>query len=600
MLRRIARWVSLVLIFTSPVTSSSVFQCDAQKKLVEPDYDFRSLAVASVKNSAAEAAKITDVPQRVKLLITAARILPTAEHVQAIGLLDLALSDLKAWNSGDMANLSQREKVQDLAGDVLAAYAKLDPERASALRKKYQDDLESEISNADVTSLKSKNWSGQFSQQRAITDQTVKFALALVDTDPDRASGFVVQSLQSGTVSGILAAVIETLNRAGKRTSLNKLEIRVGEALAARSTLDPMSLACAGTLLDLDKDMPPVARSAIINFFMNSLQSWATLVRDASTDGGLDASYLELSFTVLTTSVKPALLQYASEQLPVFDSAMNQLGPLAPQGTRSSLEAFQPEKLSDPWDELHDIQSDPNPKKRDLRLVRLVAKLLRNEIGDADKNLDLAADAISVFSNDDAKSAFEDLLTITRVDRLAKRKKFIEAKRLVGSISSEETKAWALLALSSVAAPAEPLIGFELTDDALTVLDKASPSPHKVQLALMATAMLTKSNPQLAFEILSAACRYANSSTAKVDKPLSQPFAFGLEASIGNSHTKLGVFPARLSEVKIDPAISILATTDWFRVNGIADAIREPSIRLQLKLQFAQAVLEHEPKRPNE
>jgi hypothetical protein len=275
---------------------------------------------------------------------------------------------------------------------------------------------------------------------------------------------------------------------------------------------------------------------------------------------------------------------------------MDQLGPVVPETTRSRLQAFEPEKLSDPRDRLNDILNDANPEKRDLRLVRLVSELLRNDSVDFQKNLDLASNAISGFSDPDVKSAFTDLLTITRLDALVKQKKFIEAQQLAGSISSEETRAWALLALSTVAAKADRVLGFELISNALKALDKASPSPHKVELALIATAMLAKNDPQRAFDTLSTASRYANSSASKVDPPTKPPIAFGLDAAIGEAHTRLGVFPESLGGLEIDPSLSLLGTTDWFRSQYLADDFREPALRLRLKLQFAAAVLAQESK----
>jgi hypothetical protein len=182
-------------------------------------------------------------------------------------------------------------------------------------------------------------------------------------------------------------------------------------------------------------------------------------------------------------------------------------------------------------------------------------------------------------------------LTITRLDAFVKQGKFIEAQQLAGSIASEETRAWALLALSTVAAKADRVLGFELISNALQALDKASPSPHKVELALMASAVLAKNDPQRAFDTFVTASRYANSSPAKVDPPKKPAVAFGLEVKIAEAQTRLGIFPESLDELKIDPSLSALATTDWFRSDSIVNEIREPSLKIQLKLQFADAVL---------
>jgi hypothetical protein len=109
-------------------------------------------------------------------------------------------------------------------------------------------------------------------------------------------------------------------------------------------------------------------------------------------------------------------------------------------------------------------------------------------------------------------------------------------------------------------------------------------------LALLATAMLVKDDSRRAFETLVAAVKYANSSK---DSSRTK-FVFGLDTTIGEMQTRLGVVPLNLSEVRIDPNLSGLATTDWFRADQIVSDVREPSLRLLLKLEFAGAVLAKE------
>ncbi len=589
---RIAPTIALVAILISPGFFWRPRECEAQNRMAAAEHDYYSLAITSILNSAVEASNLPDVPQRVKLLINAAKILPAIQHDNAVRLLGIALRDLKEWDSEDKASWRQRHTAATLLNEVLAAYAVLDPEKAIAVQKEFQAGAESTASNTSATSLKTDTWSTQFSNRRTIADQPAKIALSLIDTDPEKASGLVVQSLQGGTVSNVLYDIVQRLIQSGNRAFLNKLEIGMGQVLAANVTLDPFGLANASVLVLGDKDMPPAARGAFVSFLMRSLQAWAILVKEP----GIDTSYINAVFTMVSLNTRPVFLHYAPEQLLMFELVLDEVGPLVPTKTRSRLQAFQPETFSDPRERLSDILKDPDPDKRDLRLVRLVSELIRNESGDFQNNLDLASDAISGFSDTDAKSAYTDLLTITHTDAFVKQKKFIEAQRLAGSISSEERRAWALLALSTVAAKADQVLGFELISNALKALDKASPSPHKVELALLATARLAKNDPQRAFDTFSIASRYANSSASKVDPPTKPAFAFGLEATIGEAQTRLGVFPESLGELKIDTSLSARATTDWFRAEQIVNDIREPSLRLQLKLQLAGAVLARDSK----
>jgi hypothetical protein len=589
LIRRIARSVALVAITVGSFWELP--ECEAQKKLAPAEYDYYALALTSISNSARDASKVPDMPQRVNLLLLAAKVLAPSQRDEAMRLLDIALDALKTWAPQDKPSWYQQHTTATLRNEVLSVYAILDSQKAIVLQKDFQGEAESIGGNTSVTSLQSDTWFTHFSNRRTPADQAAKIALSLVENDPDRAFALVLQSLQDGVVSGVLAQVLQKLVQSGNRSALNKLEVGIGQVLAVNVTLDPFSLASASLLVSTDKDMPAAARSAFLSFLMRSLQACSNLVRNPSGNGRVDSSYITAVFTMVSLNVRPLVVRYASEQLLMFDLVLDQVAAFVPSETRSRLQAFQPETFSDPRDRLSDILKDAAPARRDLRLVRLIADLMGKNAGDLQKNLDLASDAISGFSDTDVKSAYTDLLTITRIDGFVKQKKFIEAQQLAGSISSEETRAWALLALSMVAVKVDRVLGFELISNALKALDKASPSPHKVELALIATAMLAKSDPQRAFDTLSTVSKYANSSPSTIDPPTKPAVAFGLEAQIGEAHTKLGVFPESLAELKIDPSLSTLATTDWFRAEQIVDGIREPSLRLHLKLQLAGSVL---------
>ena len=484
---RVATTIALAAILILLGSSWPPLECEAQNRIA-PEYDYYSLAITSSLNSASEASKLSEIPQRVSLLLRAAKILPASQHDEAIRLLEVALHDLKEWGSKEGTSWYQRHTAAELRNEVLALFVKLDPEKATARQSESQAAPESNTTNNGATSRKDWNWIAEFSDRRTIADQAAKAGASFIDADPDKALALVVQSLQVGTVSNVLFSIEQKLIENGNRAFLNQLEIRIGQVLAAKVTLDPFSLTYASILIQADKDMPPAARGAIVSFIMGSIQAWSIFVKEA----GIDTSYITTAFSAFTLGVRPAIVQFGPEQVLAFDLAMNEVAPLVPESTRSRLQASQPEKFSDPRDRLNDILKDPNPERRDLRLIRLISQLLRSESEDFQKNSDLAAEAVNGFSDADTKSAFTDLLTITRVNVFVKEKKFIEAQRLAGSISSKETRAWALLALSTVAAKADPVLGFELISNALKALDAASPSPHKVQLALAAAGMLAK------------------------------------------------------------------------------------------------------------
>lgn len=582
------RILSLVIL-TSLILCWPPALCKAQKKIPPADYDYYALAITSIAEIAAESTKLPDIPQRVTVLIEAAKILRPAKKEEAVRLLEVVLRDLKEWGSADDASWRQRNMAATLRNEALAVYALVDSEKALIRQKEFEALEETTASNNSTAFLKSFNsWHAHFNAKQTAAEQTAKVALSLIDTEPERALGLVVQSLQGGTVSSVLFDIAEKLIQNGNRTLLDRLQNNISQVLATNVTLDPYSLRSASTLGLVDKDMPQAAKNAFASFFMRSLQAWAMVVKEP----GIDTNYITSGFSAFSGNIRFLISQHAPDQLLEFDLLLDQTAPLVPERMRSIVQRVQPETFSDAKERLDDILKDPVADRRDLRLIRLISELLRNESDDSERRFDVAGDAINGFSDADAKSSYTDLLTITRVDALVKQKKIIEAQQLAGSLSSEETRAWALLAVATAAAQKDKVLGFESITKALKALDAASPSPYKTELALLAAAMLAKDDSRRAFETLVTAAKYANSS--KDTSRTKPPFAFGLEAKIGEIETRLGIVPLNLSEVRIDPTLSALAATDWFRADQIARDIREPSLRLPLRLEFAGAVLAKE------
>jgi len=582
---------SVILILS--FVSRQLPVAEAQSKLRDTEYDYYALALTSILNSASEVSKLPDIPQRVNLLIYAAKTLTTFQQDEAMRLLDIALVDLKKWDSKETTSTEQRHTASRLRNEILALYAQVNPDKAVALEKEFSGDPKSTAGSSEI-SLKSGSWSRQFSDQSAQADQLAKIALSLIETDPDKALALAIQSLHRGTVSGVLFDIFEKLTQSGNRAIL-RLEMGIAQALAGNVTIDPYSITYTSILILTDKKMSSTARNEFIRFLMRSLEAWGTVVKEA----GIDPSYISRGFFAFSQNAHPVISQYAPDQLLAFNLILDQVFPLVPEKMRPVVQMIPPERFSAWRDRLSDIVKDPNPKLRDYRLIRFVSELLRKDSSHPEDNetkVDLIAKAVSSFSDIDAKSAYTDLLTINSIDSLVKQKKFIDAQAIAGSIASEELRAWALLALARVAAKTDRVMGFELISNALKALDKDSPSPQKVELTLMAAAMLSESDKRRAFDTLSTAARYANSSEYKISPSSKSPFAFGLDASIGEAHTKLGVFPESLSELIIDSSLSALATTDWFQADSTVNEFREPSLRLRLKLQFAGAVLAKESK----
>ena len=575
------RWfvilISVVLCWPRP-------SCEAQRRVARADYDYYALALTSISDAAAEAAKLPDIPQRATLLIEAAKILGPANRDEAVRHLDFVLRDLKEWSSADSASWRQRDIAATLRNEALAVYATVDSEKALVRRKEFQP---ADAGNSTSLNFKTDSWRAHFSDRRTAADQAAKVALSLIDTEPDKALRLVGQSVQGGTVSGVVFEIVEKLIQNGNRSLLDRLENKIAEVLSANVSLDPSSLVTASTAGLLDKDMPQAARNAFAGFLMRSLQSWVMVVKEP----GIDSYYIIDGYRAFSGNIRYLISQYAPEQLPEFDLLLDQTTSLVPEKMRSLVQTVAPETFTEPKQQLDEILKDAVADRRDRRLIRFVSELLRNQSEDSEKTFDLAAEAISAFSNTELKSAYTDLLTIARVDELVRQKKFIDAQQLAGLLSSEETRAWALLAVATAAHKEDKVLGFESITKALKTLDAASPGPYKTELALLAASMLAKNDSRRAFETLSVAVRYANSSEPKSSSKTKPPVAFGLNARIGETQTRLGVVPLNLSEIKINPTLSTLAATDWFRADQVVSGVREPSLRLLLKLQFAGAVL---------
>lgn len=90
---RSAKAVALIAILISSGFFWRLPEGNAQKRMDPPEYDYYSLAVTSMLNAAREASKLPSIPQRVKLLISAAKMLPASQHDEAVRMLEIGLRD---------------------------------------------------------------------------------------------------------------------------------------------------------------------------------------------------------------------------------------------------------------------------------------------------------------------------------------------------------------------------------------------------------------------------------------------------------------------------------------------------------------------------
>jgi hypothetical protein len=499
----------------------------------------------------------------------------------------------------EKAPSGRRYKAATLRSEALSAYAKLDSKKALALQKEYASKADSSTSKGDGPSdpLKNQDWGADMLERYRRASEMGKIVLSLIDTDFERASALVVQSVKGGAVSGEIFNIFEKLKQPGDRARLNKLETSIGEALAQTFTFDSSSLQFASILILSDQDMPPAARRGFILFFMNSLRTWVNVVRDESRNGGLDPSDIGSTFFSFFRSVRPAIAQYSPpEEVSTFDLLLDQVSPLVPAKTKARLQMTSAETISNPRDRLADILKESNTRRRDIRLMRLVFDSSRDSTPDELlSGLELASDAISHISDERLKGTLNSFITITRVNLLLKEKKFADAQRLAESIPTTEARVWTLLALSSVLRKEDGARAFDLTRNSIKTLDGALPSTCKVELALLIIAMLAKDDPLRALEMLSVAAHYANSKLSKVEIPNDDiASAVNVDVSIGSMSTTLSRAPESLAKIEINPSLSLLGEAKyWFQSQQIVGDFNETELRLLLKLKFAERILRH-------
>jgi hypothetical protein len=532
--------------------------------------------------------------QRIPVILKAAELLPASNRVDAIRLLEAALSDLDEWVSSEKSNALRQYTAVQLRDSVLAAYAKIDPERAQVVGKKYL--RESKAGSETHNSLKGASWARELIGNREGPDQLSKLALSILETEPERASILAVRSVQTGVVTRGLVSLVYKLGQGDRRAFLDKMEEEIGRALAGSVTLDAFSFGAAAELVQTDTKMPQTARAGLIRFTMNSIREWDDLIISESKNGGLDPSFISTGFVQISLSVKSVMAKYSPEDAVVLDLMLEKISSFVPERIKSILQP--PETISNLADRLVDILREQNAERRDKRLTRLILDALRaGEPDNPQPNLEIASDAVMHIGDERLKNALADLIIVAKVNSLAKGGSVVDAERLATSIASKETRAWVLLALSAIVAKQDQFLQLQLINNGMKALDTASPNPRRVELAFMGAGMMVNREPERAFEMLSACAKYANSTSVGLEganSDISKTIHY--ESSIGNMRAMLTRDPQRLNEIEIDNSFSVLGRSDWFRSQQLTDQFNDLALRLKLRLLFAGAVIAARPK----
>src|SRR5207249_6475627 len=117
------------------------------------------------------------------------QVLPLSKRNEATGLLDMALSDIRDWDSDKTASWGQHHAAAKLRSEILALYVKLDPEKASLVQKDSRSGGTSAPTKDGLTasSLSDSNWSRRLLDVQTVAEGFAKPALSLIDTDPEKA-----------------------------------------------------------------------------------------------------------------------------------------------------------------------------------------------------------------------------------------------------------------------------------------------------------------------------------------------------------------------------------------------------------------------------
>jgi len=571
------------VLLTGCLTQTLASGQSTRQKPKPNDYDYKALALDSVRDSAQQAKKLTDFNHKIRFLVAASALLSGSSKKEASDLLDFALADLKEWESESDAPLDRRFVASYLRDQIVAQYLKIDNERATKLIAEEKRTP----SNPDSKPLKNdSSWRRDLLERQSNAERTMAVAMAILESDPERATSLLAESVQQGIVSFKLLDAFNKLR--ATRPLLLAAQERVATSLSSTVARDTYSVQSAG-LLAWDPDMLPSVRTTFLQFLLRSLEAFVSLSHAATVDGGLDPSYRDSMFVTFASTVRPVIAQHGPNELGRFDLLLDQAATQVSPRIRDMVKSNALVEPDDPRDRLTEIKKEPNPDKRDFRLLRLVKDLLRHD--ESQDRESLLAEAVQAVTDDKLRATLGDGVSLDRVQRLTKAQKFNDAAKAVERVTNHDLRAWALLALSSVVVASDRYLATTFVNAAMKTLDVSPATPRKVEIALLAAAVTAQQDPTRSFEIISLVPKYANAIEESTESKSDRTSGLLDEVSIGTLKIRPSSPPVELSDVQFDPALRLLAKRDWFGVQKIVDSIKDPVLRLSFKLELAKGTL---------
>ncbi len=583
--------LATLLVVSGLLAQPLAFSQSPRQRPKTAEYDYKSLALSSIRESVPEAKKLTDINHKVRFLIEASSLLADSNKNEAMEALDLALVEINDWESQAHPPQSRKYVASYRRDQIIAQYLKLNPEKANQL-------LAEDKSNSPEIDLKPSqketSWRTNLNERRNASYKATTLATQLLESDPERAITLLAESVRGGILTSELWNILLQLR--SRRSLLLSAQERIVTSLSNAVALDNLSIQTAA-FLAWDEDMLPPVRANLIQFLLRSLEAAVHLANVTASEGGGDPGISDSVFVAFSTTARPVIQRHDPNSIGRVDVLLEQLAPRVSTRIRDMIKRNDIVEPADLKERLDEIKREADPDKRDFRLLRLIMHIL--QLDELDNEERILKEALREVTDEKLEMLLNDFAALDRVSRLTKAQKITDAVKATEQVTNANLRAWALLAISSVVVASDRFQAMTLVNAAMKSLDSAPPTPRRVEIALIAVAVTSKTDPNRAIEILSLVPKYANAVENKDDSSRNTLSAISYEVSIGELKIKPSQLPAELSDIAFDPSIRLLAKRDWFGLKAIANSVKDPVLSLSFKLELAKGVLK-DPGKPSQ
>ena len=577
----------LFLILPPPKINAQ--QARPQPEVTPPAYDLSKERAADLAFSAGhDASGLTNLSDRIGIQLEAVRVLAAARPEQAAQLLDSAWAAVTGVIEAEKTKESARGAASRLRVNVLALYAKLDPERA----KKLEKSLPSSASDAKHEGSRTESQTDA-SPDRQRADYLVRAGLEQLKVDPAGGVNTALSSLGTGKISFHLSVMPKAILAKAGREAASSFENRVAAALSNRSSLDEEDYLTAVYFLRSDEQMPVSARRGLISFLFNSLQSLVQIVRqnpNKQFPGG-EVETFKSAYSTLTRSVRAHVAADLPDKLSLFDAYLGEVAAVVPQSWLDfHYELWTTDAAED---QLARALKTADPKSRDARLMSLTVRALNGKLpGRKDQQLDYAAKAVAEIKDEGTRAVLQDFLRMAEVMKLVGEKLLPAAADKAKSVSRPDWRAWVLLGLADAQAKENQGAARALHEEAWRALEKSPASPRKAELAFLLARFVGGYDQTRAAEIVASAVRYANQAAEGWGKEWAEPTLLeSFFVRVGSQHFAPGQELSGVGEIGFGDEVGDLARHDWTLAESLGKDIKDLGLRLRYQLAMSRGVL---------